>query len=139
MTLKSTKGRPAMDPRDPSLSEAARTTVAKGPLAVAVAPDAQPPSAAVAAASDALAANAVEPAPSRLRRPHPLEPLSEEEVRATATAMRAHPEVVQGSVFVFTSLHEPPKPALREHALTGLLPARERRVALYDRSRRPAS
>ena len=136
MTLKSTKGRPAMDPRDPSLSGADRTTVAEATLAVAVAPDAQPTSAAVAAVSDALAANAVEPAPARLRRPHPLEPLSEEEVRATAAAMRAHPEFVQGSVFVFTSLHEPPKPALSEHALTGLLPARESKVVLYDRSRR---
>src|SRR5260370_37760567 len=125
MTLTSTKGGRAMDRRDPSLAGADRTPVAEATLAVAFAPDAQPTSAAVAAVSDALAANAVEPAPARLRRPHPLEPLSEEEVRATAAAMRAHPEFGQGSVFVFTSLHEPPKPALSEHALTGRLPAPE--------------
>src|SRR5260221_7874041 len=130
MTLKSTKGRPAMDPRDPSLSGADRPTVAEATLAVAVAPDGQPPSAAVAAASDALAANAVEPAPARLRRRHPLEPLSEEEVRATAAAMRAHPEFVQGPGFVFTALHEPPQPALREHALAGLPPPPESKVGL---------
>src|SRR5260370_21350181 len=123
MTLKSRKGRRAMDRRAPSLSGADRTTVAEATLAVAVAPDAQPPSAAVAAASDALAANAVEPAPARLRRPHPLEPLSEEEVRATAAAMRAHPAFVQGSVFVFTPLHHPPKPALSEQALAGPPPS----------------
>jgi primary-amine oxidase len=69
-------------------------------------------------------------------RPHPLQPLSEEEVRAAAVAVRAHPEFAEGSVFVSTSLREPSKPALSEHELTGQAPARESKVVLYDRSQR---
>ena len=40
-------------------------------------------------------------------RPHPLEPLSEDEVRATAIAVRGGPEFGEQSVFVSISLREP--------------------------------
>lgn len=99
-----------MDPREPASTGAGRSTVAEGF-----------PAAAGAAARPG---------------PHPLEPLSEQEVRAAAAAVRAHPEFADGSVFVFTSLREPSKPALTEHALTGRHPARESNVVVYDRSRR---
>jgi primary-amine oxidase len=100
-----------MDPRDPANAGVGRTTVAE------------------------TAAPAGRPAPAR-SRPHPLEPLSEGEVRASAAAMRAHPEFAQGSVFISTSLCEPSKDALSEHALTGRPPDRESAVVLYDRARR---
>jgi primary-amine oxidase len=79
-----------------------------------------------------------DPAPAGGSRsgPHPLAPLSEDEVRATAAAVRAHPEFGPDTVFVSTSLREPGKAALREHALTGALPDRESAVVLYDRPRR---
>ena len=110
-----------MNPRDPASADAGRTTVT----------DATPAAGAARAAEPAPAMDA---APAR--RPHPLEPLSEEEVRATAAAVRAHPGFADGSVFVSTSLREPSKPALSEHALTGRPPARESQVVLYDRSQR---
>jgi primary-amine oxidase len=75
------------------------------------------------------------PAPAR-PRPHPLEPLSEQEIRAAAAAVRAHREFPAGSSFVTTTLCEPSKAALAEHKLTGGSPARESNVVLYDRSRR---
>ena len=110
-----------MDPRDPARTEAGRTTVAEATPAAAAARAAQPPP-------------AVDADPAR--RPHPLEPLSAEEVHATAAAVRAHPGFADGSVFVSTSLREPPKPALSQHALTSRPPDRESTVVLYDRSQR---
>jgi primary-amine oxidase len=70
------------------------------------------------------------------REPHPLEPLSEEEVLAAAAAVRKHEEFAEGSAFVFTSLREPGKPAIEEHERDGRLPAREASVVLYDGPRR---
>ncbi len=70
------------------------------------------------------------------RRPHPLEPLTEAEVRDTAAAVRAHPDHAEGSVFIYISLHEPAKAALADFELTGRAPARESKAVLYDRSRR---
>jgi primary-amine oxidase len=123
-----------MDPRKPVSTGAGRTTVADGSPALATAP-AVAAAPAVDPAPAAEQAPAVDAAPAR-RRPHPLEPLSEEEVRATAAAARAHPEFANGSLFVSTSLREPSKAELSEHALTGRPPARESAVVLYDRSRR---
>src|SRR3981081_3137689 len=110
-----------MDPRDPASTGVGRTTVAEAT-----------PAAETARAGEATPAVDAGPA----RRPHPLEPLSEEEVRATAAAVRAHPGFADGSEFVSTSLREPSKPALVEQALTSRPPARERKVVLYDRSQR---
>jgi primary-amine oxidase len=67
---------------------------------------------------------------------HPLEPLSEEEIAAAASAVRKHDEFAEGSVFVFTALREPGKPAIDEYERQARLPAREASVVLYDRSRR---
>src|SRR5258708_16897790 len=115
MTLTSMRGGPAMDPRDPASTGAGRTTVAEAT-----------PGAEATPSAEAVQA----------RRPHPLEPLSEEEIRATAATVRAHSQFAQGSLFVSPSLREPSKPALSEHELTGRPPARESNVVLYDRSRR---
>ena len=68
--------------------------------------------------------------------PHPLEPLSEQEIVATAAAVRAYHEFADGSVFVFTSLREPAKPAIDEYERDHRLPPREASVVLYDGSRR---
>ena len=43
------------------------------------------------------------------RLPHPLEPLTEDEVRATAAAVRAQPEFADGSVFVYIWLWSRPR------------------------------
>ncbi len=102
-----------MDPRDPASTGAGRTTVAEAT-----------PGAEATPSAEAVQA----------RRPHPLEPLSEEEIRATAATVRAHSEFAQGSLFVSTSLREPSKPALSEHELTGRPPARESNVVLYDKA-----
>jgi primary-amine oxidase len=72
----------------------------------------------------------------RARRPHPLEPLSEDEVRATTAVVQAHAGFADGSVFVSVSLREAPKAALGAYELTGRSPARESAVVLYDGSRR---
>jgi primary-amine oxidase len=72
----------------------------------------------------------------RRRVPHPLEPLTEAEVRDTAAAVRAHAEYADSSVFIYISLREPAKAALAEYELTGRTPARESKVVLYDRSQR---
>ena len=69
-------------------------------------------------------------------RPHPLEPLSEDEVRAAAAAVRGYPEFVEQTVFVSISLREPAKPALAAYGQTGQRPGRESDVVLYDRARR---
>jgi primary-amine oxidase len=69
-------------------------------------------------------------------RPHPLEPLSEDEVRATAIAVRGGPEFGEQTVFVSISLREPAKPALAAYGQTGERPGRESDVVLYDRARR---
>jgi primary-amine oxidase len=68
--------------------------------------------------------------------PHPLEPLSEEEVAAAAAAVRKHEDFADGSVFVFTSLREPAKPAIDEYERDSRLPPREASLVLYDGSRR---
>lgn len=70
------------------------------------------------------------------RLPHPLEPLSDDEVRDTAAAVRAYPEYAEDSVFVYIWLREPPKAALAEYELADRVPARESKVVLYDRSLR---
>jgi primary-amine oxidase len=70
----------------------------------------------------------------RRRLPHPLAPLTEDEVRRTAAAVRAHPGFADGSVFVSTVLREPSKAELADYELTGRAPNRESKVVLYDRS-----
>jgi primary-amine oxidase len=70
------------------------------------------------------------------RRPHPLAPLAEDEVRATTALVRQHPEFVDGSTFVSITLREPAKAALDEAESSGRYPVRESAVVLYDRSRR---
>ena len=69
-------------------------------------------------------------------RPHPLEPLTEDEVRATASLVRRRPEFVAGSTFVSIRLREPAKEALNEAESSGRHLPRESAVVLYDRSRR---
>ena len=71
--------------------------------------------------------------PHRLR--HPLEPLTEDEVRDAAAAVRAHPEYADGSVFIYITLREPAKAAVAEYELAGRVPDRQGKVVLYDRSR----
>ena len=71
--------------------------------------------------------------PHRLR--HPLEPLTAEEIRLTAAAVRRHAEFVAGTVFVSTALLEPPKAAMAGFR-DGRIPPRESLVVLYDGSRR---
>ena len=68
------------------------------------------------------------------RLPHPLEPLTEDEVRGTAVIVRAHPGFADGSVFVSTTLREPAKAELADYETSGRVPARESKVVLYDRS-----
>jgi primary-amine oxidase len=70
------------------------------------------------------------------RAPHPLEPLSEQEIATAAAAVRAHHEFADGSEFVFTSLREPGKEAIGEFEHDGRVPDREAGVVLYDRPRR---
>jgi primary-amine oxidase len=119
--LTSTRDGSVMDQRDPASTGTARTAVAEATPGAEAAPGAE-----ATPAGDAAQA----------RRPHPLEPLSEAEIRATAAAVRTHSDFTEGSQFVSTSLREPPKSALREHELTGRLPARESNAVLYDRSQR---
>ena len=69
-------------------------------------------------------------------RPHPLEPLTEDEIRATTALVRQCPEFADGSSFVAVSLREPNKEALDEAESSGRHPDRESAVVLYDRSRR---
>jgi primary-amine oxidase len=76
-----------------------------------------------------------EPQPPARRAPHPLEPLSEDEVRAAAAVVRARDTAAGGLVFVFTSLREPGKPALEEYERAGHAPPREADLVLYDRPR----
>jgi primary-amine oxidase len=68
--------------------------------------------------------------------PHPLAPLDEDEVRATAALVRTHGDFSSSVVFVSISLHEPPKAALAEHASTGRVPSRESIAILYDKANR---
>jgi len=68
--------------------------------------------------------------------PHPLAPLSEQEIVTAAAAVRAYHEFADGSVFVFTSLREPGKPAIDEYERDSRLPPREASVVLYDGSQR---
>ena len=75
--------------------------------------------------------------PHRLR--HPLEPLTEDEVRDAAAAVRAHPEYADGSVFIYITLREPAKAAVAEYELAGRVPDRQGKVVLYDRSQRLVS
>src|SRR5579859_5593354 len=70
------------------------------------------------------------------RAPHPLEPLTEEEVRRTAAIVRAHPGFADGSTFVSTALREPGRAEMADYELAGRPPARESKAVLYDRSAR---
>ena len=58
------------------------------------------------------------------RLPHPLEPLTEEEVRRTAAIVRAHPGFADGSTFVSTALREPGRAEMADYELAGRPPAR---------------
>jgi primary-amine oxidase len=62
---------------------------------------------------------------------HPLEPLTEDEIRTASDVLRAHPDfpgAPEGAVFVSISLLEPPRGT--DH------PAREALITLYDRRQR---
>ncbi len=72
-------------------------------------------------------------------RLHPLEPLTEDEIRAASAALYSHPDFPSSpgdAVFVSISLREPSRATLGETDVTGRPPARESTVVLYDRRHR---
>ena len=76
---------------------------------------------------------------SGLLRLHPLEPLTEDEIRAASDLLRTHPDFPTApadAVFVSISLLEPSRASLDDAELTGRPPAREALIVLYDRRSR---
>ncbi len=64
---------------------------------------------------------------------HPLEPLTAQEISLAAAILRSEQGLTEDARFVFTSLHEPPKDAVRSWA-PGAPVAREAHVVLHDRA-----
>jgi primary-amine oxidase len=72
-------------------------------------------------------------------RLNPLEPLTEDEIRAASDLLRTHPDfpaAPEDAVFVSISLLEPSRATVDGAELTGLPPAREALIVLYDRRSR---
>ena len=72
------------------------------------------------------------PAPTSTTVPHPLDPLSPDEIRAAAQIIRDAQPLGDSSRFVTIELHEPPKAALTAPSSNGAIP-REAFAILLDR------
>src|SRR4030081_3393233 len=71
--------------------------------------------------------------PSTVSRPHPLDPLSADEVRKAATVLKDAREFGPSIRFVMISLAEPPKPPGLDFDLVPT-PDRAALICLYDRA-----